>query len=124
MKFLVLALVAVAVVLGAKCMTIRGDLASERQVIDADWVQVDTALAHRAGIIPDLIGTVQAGAPAEAGVIGAVGEARNALSAGQSRREKIRANARLDESLARLMLQVENYPKLEGSGKYADLLEA
>jgi LemA protein len=27
-------------------------------------------------------------------------------------------------ALARLMLQVENYPKLEGSRKYGDLLEA
>ena len=46
MKYLVLALVAVALVFGVRCMTIRKDLVSERQAIDADWAQVDAALAH------------------------------------------------------------------------------
>jgi LemA protein len=126
MKFLVLALVAVAVVVvfGAKCMTIRKDLVTERQTIEADWAQVDAALAHRAGIVPELTGTVREAAPAETGVIVAVNDARNLLTAAHSQPEKIRANARLGEALARLMLQVENYPKLESSRKYGDLLEA
>jgi LemA protein len=124
MKFLVLALVAVALVLGAKCVTVRKDLVSERQAIDADWAQVDAALAHRAGIVPELTSTVQAAAPAAAGAINVVGDARDALSGAGSQHQKIQANARLDEALARLILQVENYPKLESSRKYGDLLEA
>jgi len=125
MKFLVLALVAVALVFGVKCVTIRKDLVSERRAIDADWAEVDAALVHRAGIVPELASAAQAEAPAEAGAIRAVGEARDALlSAGQSQGEKIKANGRLDEALARLMLQIENYPKLEGSKKYSDLLDA
>jgi len=124
MKFLVLAVVAVALVLAVKCMTVRKDLVSERQAIDADWAQVDAALEHRAGIVPELADTVRSQAPAEAGVIAAVNDARNALNAAPSQHEKIQANARLDETLARLMLQVENYPKLEGSQRYGDLLEA
>ena len=35
-----------------------------------------------------------------------------------------RAGDFLDEALARLMLRVENYPKLEGGKRYGDLLEA
>jgi len=124
MKFLVLVLVALALVLGAKCMTIRKDLVAERQAIDADWAAVDVALGHRAGIVPELVDTVHAEAPAEATVVVAVSDARNALDKAHGQHEKIQANARLDEALARLMLQVENYPKLEGSQKYGDLLEA
>jgi len=129
MKFLILALVAVALFLGARCMTIRKDLVVERQAIDADWAQVDAALAHRAGIVPELANLVQAGAPAEASAIleipiRAVSDARNVLSAAHGQQEKIQANARLDHALASLMLMVENYPKLEGSKKYGDLLEA
>jgi LemA protein len=129
MKYLVLVLVAVALVVGVKCMTVRKDLVSERQAIDADWAQVDAALAHRASIVPELTGTVQAEAPADAGAIRAaaipaVNDARNALTAARGQHAKIQANARLDEALARLMLLVENYPKLESSGKYSDLLEA
>jgi len=124
MKFLVLAVVAVALVLAVKCMTVRKDLVSERQAIDADWAQVDAALEHRAGIVPELADAVRSQAPAEASVIAAVNDARNALNRAPSQHEKIQANARLDEALARLMLQVENYPKLEGSQRYGDLLEA
>jgi LemA protein len=124
MKYLVLALVAVALVFGVKCMTIRKDLVSERQTIDADWAKVDAALAHRASIVPELTGTVQAEAPAESTAIRAVNDARNALSGAHSQHERIKANAQLDEALARLMLQAENYPKLESGKKYGDLLEA
>jgi len=124
MKFLVLALVAVALFFGARCITIHKDLVSERQAIDADWAQVDAALVHRAGIVPELTGTVQAEASAEASAIVKVNDARSELTAAHSQQEKIQANARLDEALARLMLLVENYPKLESSKKYGDLLDA
>ena len=126
MKLLVLALVAVALVFGAKCMTIRKDLVSERQAIDADWAQVDAALGHRAGIVPELVSTVQAQnlTHAEATAILAVNQAGTVLIGAHNQQEKIQANARLDEALARLMLLAENYPKLEGSKKYGDLLEA
>jgi len=124
MKLLVLALVAAALVFGAKCMTVRKDLVSERQTIESDWAQVDAALVQRAGIVPDLTGTVQAEAPAEASAILKVNDARNLLDLAHSQQEKIQANARLDEALARLMLLVESYPKLESSKKYGDLLEA
>src|ERR1039457_6704878 len=69
MKLLVLALVAVALVFGAKCMTIRKDLVSERQAIDADWAQVDAALEHRASIVPELTNLVQSEAPDEGSTI-------------------------------------------------------
>jgi len=124
MKYLVLALVAVALVFGIKCMTIRKDLVSERQAIDSDWAEVDAALERRASIGPELANMVQAEAPSESSAIRAVNDARNALSVAQGQHAKIQANARLDEALARLMLLVENYPKLENSKEYGDLLEA
>ncbi|HTT65567.1 MAG TPA: LemA family protein [Bryobacteraceae bacterium] len=129
MKYVALVLVAVALVCGAKCVTIRKDLVSERQAIDADWAQVDAALAHRAAMLPDLTNTVQAEAPADAAAIRtvaipAVNDARTALSAAHSQHEKIKANARLDEAVARLMLEAENYPKIERSKEYGGLLEA
>jgi LemA protein len=121
MKLLVLALVAAAVVLGVGCMTIRKDLVAQRQAIDADWARVDAALVRRGGIVPELASLVQAEAPAEASAILSVNES---MGAAHSPQEKVLANARLHEALARLMLQVEAYPKLENSKKYGDLLEA
>jgi LemA protein len=98
-----------------------------RASIDTDWAQVNTALEHRAAIIPDLTQTVQAQIPGDAqaaAAILAVNNARNGLSTAAGKHEKIQANARLDETLARLMLFIEAYPKLDSSKKYGDLLEA
>jgi|SRR5580704_283461 LemA protein len=124
MKFLVLALAAVALILGVKCVSIRKDLLAERKVIAADWTQVEAALENRAGIVPELTSLVHAEAPAEAGAILTVDDERKRLNLAHNQQEKIQANAGLDQALARLMLAVESYPKLEGSKKYSDLLEA
>jgi LemA protein len=124
MKLLVLALLAVALVFGARCLTIRKDLTAERQAIDADWAQVDAALQRRAGILPELTGLVQGEAPTEGAAILRVDDARKLLGLAHNPQEKIQANARLDHALAGLMLLVEFHPKLESSRKYGDLLEA
>ncbi len=124
MKLLVLALVAVGLIFGAKCMAVRQDLVSERLAIDADWAQVEIALQHRAAIVPALTGLLQAEAqPAVAAVVQALTDASNTLAAAHGRQEKIQANTRLDDAFSRLMLQVENYPKIENGKPYADLLE-
>jgi LemA protein len=124
MKFLVLGVVAAALIFGAKCTAIRKDLIAERQAIDGDWAQVDAAFGERAGIVPELTNLVQAEAPAEGSAILRVDDARKLASLAQSQQEKIQANARLNEALARLMLLVESYPKIERGRKYGDLLEA
>lgn len=122
-KLFVLALVAVALVFGARGMAIRKDLVAERQAIDADWAQVQTALQNRAGIVPELMQLVQAEGPSAAAAIQDVNDARNVLNGARGRHEEIQANARLNDALSRLMLLVENYPKLENSRKYSGLLE-
>jgi LemA protein len=124
MKFLVLVLVALALLFGAKCMAVHKDLVSERQAIDSDWAEVEHALEHRAGIVPELTSLVQAEAPGEASTIRMVQDSHKLLSLAHNQQETIQANARLDNALARLMLLVEGYPKIDGSKKYGDLLDA
>jgi LemA protein len=105
-------------------MTIRTDLVAERQAIDADWAQVDSALAQRAGIVPELAGLVQSEAPAATGALPPLNDAKDILIGAHTQQEKIKANAQLDEALARLMLAVESYPKLDNGKPYGDLLDA
>jgi LemA protein len=124
MKFLVLALVAAALIFGVRCRAIHNDLVSERQTIGSDWAQVDAALGNRADILPQLGELVQSEAPAESSAVAAVNDARNLLAAARSPQEKIQANTRLNKALALLMLQVEAFPKLESSKRYGNLLEA
>ena len=120
---------AVAAILCLKCVTVRKGLVSERQAIRADWAEVDAVLVHRAAIVADLTSFVQSNAPPKAdpaldAAARAANDARAALETTHTQHHTIAANAHLDDALARLMLQVENYPKLEHRKKYADLLES
>jgi LemA protein len=124
---LAVALVAVAFFFGARCVTIHKNLLAERQIIDADWTEADAALQRRAGLIPDLTETLKSqaetDASAAAAAVMAVNAARNVLNLARDRHEKIQANAQVDQAIGRLMLLAENYPKLQSSKKYGDLLE-
>jgi LemA protein len=123
-KLLALILVAAALVFGLHCRNVHRDLITERRSIDADWSEVDAALERRAGITADLAKTVESEAPTESAAIVSVNDARNSLNLAHDRHAKMVANARLDEAIGRLMLQVESHPKLEHSKEYGDLLEA
>jgi len=66
---------------------------------------------------------VRAEAPQESRALADVEDARHALTQARGLREKIQANTRLDDSIARLMLQVEGYPKIEDSKRYRGFLD-
>jgi LemA protein len=123
MKLLVLALAALALVFGSKCITIRKNLEAERAVVDADWSQTEEALDRRADLIPELVEAVRSAAPQETIALLGATDSRNLLLAAHGPQEKIQANVRLDEALARLMMAVETHPKLEASQQYAGLLD-
>src|ERR1700757_2109655 len=108
MKFLVLVLAALGLVFSAKCVSIRRHLVAEKVAVEADWSQADQALAHRADLISDLVDMVRKHAPAETKLLAAVTEAHNTLLIARRPQEKIQANTKLDEALARLMLAIEN----------------
>lgn len=128
MKYLIPALLILALLAGFEGVTVRKDLVAERQTIDNDWTSVNAALESRAAIIPDLTQAVETelppNAPGESTAIVSINDARKVLHEAPSQHEKILANSRIDESLARLMLLIENYPKLDSSKRYGELLEA
>jgi LemA protein len=120
---ILLLLVIVAAAAG-QYTSLRNGLAAERAEIEVLWTQVEAAFDHRDEILPELEQTVEGEAPKEAAAVKAVTDARTALRATKGRAPKIQANARVDNAVARLMLCVEGYPRLDGSPKYSDLLEA
>lgn len=121
---LTLALAVIAVIVGSKYTGIRKGLVTERAAIEGSWEQVNTALDERAALVGDLVQVVQREAPGETAAIRAATDARMALHASAGPPQKIQANTALDTALARLLLCIENYPKLESSREYDHLEEA
>src|ERR1700756_333786 len=96
--------VLLVLLLGSSLMGSRNDLVTEREAINGQWSQVDTALQRRLDLIPNLVETVKGAAGHEEKVIGEVTQARAAMMGARTPQEKIAANSQLDSALGRLMV--------------------
>lgn len=115
------AVIAMGIAFGAKLVSTRNDLVTQREAITAAWSQVDVVLQRRADLVPNLVETVKGFASQEKEVFGRIAEARSALLSARSPAEKIEANARLDSALGRLLVVVENYPQLRSNENFLRL---
>jgi LemA protein len=118
---ILLVVVLVLFVAGAKFIGVRNDLAAKREAINADWAQIDADLQRRADLIPNLVGTVKAYAKEETTVVDDISKARAGLMNAGTPEEKIAANNRIDSSLGRLLVVVENYPNLKANQNFQSL---
>jgi LemA protein len=116
-----LVLVVFAVGAGGKFVSVRNDLVTQREAVNAQWSQVDVALQRRADLIPNLVETVKGFAKHETEVFTAIANARAALMGSRTPAEKIAANDQLSGALSRLLVISENYPQLRSNENFLRL---
>jgi LemA protein len=119
-------IIAIVVVLalllgGCEFVQTRNKLVAERETINGEWSQVDTALQRRADLIPNLVETVKGYAKEETGVMQSVANARSQLLNAQTPQQKIDANNNLTGALGRLLVVAENYPNLKANTNFMQL---
>lgn len=85
------------------------------------WAGIDTLLAKRADLIPNLVETVKGSADFEKGTLESVTEARAMGSGASSVAETAAADNMLTEALGRLFAVAEAYPQLTATGNFRDL---
>jgi LemA protein len=118
---IVLLLGVVVVSAGGKFVSVRNDLVTLREGVNAQWSQVDVALQRRADLIPNLVETVKGFASHETEVFKNIADARAALVGGRTPQEKIAANDQLSSALSRLLVISENYPQLRSNENFLRL---
>jgi LemA protein len=106
---------------GGKFVSVRNELAVQKEAIDGAWAQVDVALQRRADLIPNLVNTVKGFAGHEKAVIDSITAARAALGGARNPQEKIAANTQLDSAISRLLVVAENYPNLKANENFLRL---
>ena len=110
------------------------ELVLKDQIAQEKWSNLEANLQRRAELIPNLVSTVKAAASYEAGTLEKITQARAEatsiklsaddltdpakVKAFQEAQDKISQSA-----LSRLLVANENYPKLQASGQYTDLMK-
>jgi LemA protein len=114
-------LLGVGLLMGSSFVSHRNQMAIKREAVNAAWSQVDVVLQRRADLIPNLVETVKGFAAQEVTVFGDIAKARSALLSASTPADKIAANQRLDSALGRLLVVVENYPRLKSNENFLRL---
>ncbi|MHB1316926.1 MAG: LemA family protein [Minisyncoccota bacterium] len=90
--------------------------------VDTQWAQVENQLQRRFDLIPNLVATVKGVAGQEQEVFGAIAEARTRYSSAITPDARAAAAGQVESSLGRLLAIVENYPVLQSSQAFRDLM--
>ncbi len=90
--------------------------------ITAQWAQVENQYQRRFDLIPNIVSTVKGVAKQEQDVFGAIADARTHYSGATTPNEKAQAATQVESALGRLLVIAENYPVLQSSQAYRDLI--
>ncbi len=124
-------LVALIIFIGVWVVGGYNGLVTAREKVAESFAQVETQYQRRFDLIPNLVSTVKGAAGFEQETFTAVTAARSAwASAGQGtgavdtsvRAERVAAAQQLDSALSRLLVTVENYPQLQATQAFRDLM--
>jgi len=120
-----LIILAVVLLLGmgacSKFVSVRNELVTQREAVNAAWSGVDVALQRRADLIPNLVSTVKGFAAHETEVFKNIADARAALGGARTPSDKLAANDQLSGALSRLLVIAENYPQLKSNENFLRL---
>jgi LemA protein len=95
---------------------------TQGEQITAQWAQVENQYQRRFDLIPNIVNTVKGVAKQEQTVFSEIAEARTRYSGATTPDQKAQAATQVESSLGRLLAVAENYPVLQSSQAYRDLI--
>jgi LemA protein len=95
---------------------------AQGEQVTAQWAQVENQYQRRFDLIPNIVETVKGVAQQEQTVFGDIAEARTRYSGAVTADQKAQAATQVESALGRLLVIAENYPVLQSSQAYRDLI--
>jgi LemA protein len=97
-------------------------LVDKDQAADTQFANVDVQLQRRVDLIPNLSNSVKAALGQERSVFSEIAQARAHYGSAQNIDDKVAASNQMESALSRLLVIVEQYPKLESNERIRDLM--
>lgn len=97
-------------------------LITTRESVSSVWAQVQTQYQRRVDLIPNLVATVKGASRFEQETFREITEARSRWQGAKTRGDQVAAATALDGALGRLLVTFENYPQLQATQAYRDLM--
>jgi LemA protein len=94
----------------------------QNEAITAQWAQVENQYQRRFDLIPNIVNTVKGVAKQEQTVFSEIAEARTHYAGATTPDAKASAASEVEGALGRLLVIAENYPVLQSSQVYRDLI--
>jgi len=123
MPYVVIGLVALAVVIVLWVIAVYNGLVRLRNRFQAAWSQIDVQLKRRYDLIPNLVETVKGYAAHERGTFEAVTKARQQAIDASGIAQQAQAENMLTGALRQLFALSENYPDLKANQNFLALQE-
>jgi LemA protein len=103
-------------------VSLKNSFVTQDEAITAQWAQVENQYQRRFDLIPNIVNTVKGVAKQEQTVFGEIAEARTRYSGATTPDAKAAAATQVEGALGRLLVIAENYPVLQSSQAYRDLI--
>ncbi|MES2315780.1 MAG: LemA family protein [Patescibacteria group bacterium] len=115
-------ILAIIVIIAIWVVSKYNSFVTQSEQITAQWSQVENQYQRRFDLIPNIVNTVKGVAKQEQTVFGEIAEARTRYAGAATPDAKAAAATQVESSLARLLVIAENYPVLQSSQAYRDLI--
>jgi LemA protein len=115
----------IVVLVGIWLFTGYNGLVSSREAVNGSWAQVQTQYQRRMDLVPNLVSTVKGAANFEEKTFTEVTQARTqwlSATSANNRAGQIAAAQTFDGALSKLLVTVENYPTLQATQAFRDLM--
>ncbi len=122
MKKAILIILAVVVIIGIYLVGNYNHFIGMKQDVTSKWAQVENQLQRRFDLVPNLVETVKGLTKQEQTVFGEIADARTRYAGAQTQSDKVAAANQFESSIGRLLVITENYPTLESSKLFSDLM--
>lgn len=114
--------VVIIVLLGLWGVSTYNGFVRQNTKIDGQWAQVENQYQRRFDLIPNIVNTVKGVAKQEQTVFGEIAKARTRYAGATTPDQKAQAASQVEGALGRLLVIAENYPTLQSSQAYRDLI--